>query len=186
MPTLTPTKDTGATARPNAVLYVDPQCQVTDEALAAQVQVDGINTAFVADLLSGFLTHERCGTHLYRSVAGRTANPILQRKYQEFGEETLRHVEILETLITTMGGNPNYVSPMARHVEASDSKLLESTVLLSGALDVMTQEMAMLDAVFVAESIDHANWSALGQLAAALPSGELRSAFEAAVDEVMA
>ncbi len=186
MPVLTPTKDDGAVAKANEVVYVEPSITVTDEVLAARLEVTGLNTAFVADLLSACLTHERCGTHLYRSVATRTNNPILQRRYQDFGEETLRHVEILEALIVSSGGNPNYVSPMARAVEGQDSKLLEATFLASGGLDLMTAEMAMLDAVLLAETIDNANWTTLGQLATQLPDGDLRTAFEQAVTQVKA
>jgi len=186
MPVLTPTKATGATASPNEMTYVDPSCQVTADALAAQIPDIGLNAAFIADLMSAMLTHERCGTHLYRSVAGRSNNPMLKAKYEEFGEETLRHVEILEGLINTMGGNPNYVSPMARVVEATDSKLLEASFMLAGGVDLMTAETAMLDAVFIAESVDHANWQMLAQLTTSLPDGEIRTAFQQAVDEVEA
>ena len=114
MPVLTPTKADGATAKPNQVLYVDPACQVTDDMLAEQISVGGMNASVVADLLSGMLAHERCGVHPHRTVAARSNNPMLKRRYEEFGEETLHHVEVLEQLITTLGGNPNYVSPNAK------------------------------------------------------------------------
>jgi hypothetical protein len=65
------------------------------------------------------------------------------------------------------------VSPLARAVEASDSKLGASTFLADGALDPMTGEMAMLDAVFVAEAVDQANWQALQQICGQLPAGQL-------------
>ena len=184
MTTLTPTYDTGATTKASDVVYVTPARQVTDETLRQQQQDLGLNTAFVADILSAALTHERCGRHLYRSVEGRTNNPMLQRKYREFGQETERHAQILEQLITTMGGDPMYVSPAARAVEGTDTKLLESTFLLSGSLDVMTQEMVMLDAVLIAESVDHANWTALTELATTLPDGPVREAFIEAVTQV--
>src|SRR3546814_17015588 len=48
----------------------------------------------------------------------------------------------------------------------------------------MASEMAMLDAVFKAETIDHANWQTLGQLADALPKGAARKALERAVSMV--
>jgi rubrerythrin len=182
----TPTKTVGATAKPAPMLYVDPACQVDDEMLAGSMQLDGMNTVFVADLLSAMLTHERCGTHLYRSVAQRSHNPMLQRRYKEFGEETAEHVAILERLIAEGGGNPNYVSAMARSREGADSKLLESTFMLNGALDLMTAEMAMLDAVFLAESIDHDNWKGLSKLVSGLAAGPQRDAFSAAVDQVEA
>jgi hypothetical protein len=181
---LTPTKDNGATAKTNEVVYIEPSQTVTDDDLAAQLDLDGMNSAFIADFLSACLTHERCGTHLYRSVAGRTANPVLQARYEQYGEQTVRHVEILEELIVASGGNPAYVSPLARAVEAADSKALEATYLGSGGIDVMSAEMAMLDAVFMAETVDHANWEALGQLAEALPDGATKTQLSVAVAEV--
>jgi len=184
MAILTPTKATGGAAQPMPTLYVEPERQVTPEMLEPPFAATGLNGAFISDLLSAFLTHERCGRHLYRSCEGRSNNPMLQRKYREFGAETERHVQILEQLIAGAGGNPSYVSGHARAVEGMNAKLLESTFVLEGSIDVMTAEMAMLDAVLVAESIDHANWQALGQLAAQLPEGPLREAFQQAVDEV--
>jgi len=183
MPVLTPTKADGATSRPNEVLYVDPACQVTGEALAEQMPVGSMNAMFVADLLSGMLAHERCGVHLYRAVAARSHNPVLKRRYEELGQETLHHVDVLEQLITAIGGNPNYVSPTARAVHGMDSSLVESTFMLNGALDVMTREMAMLDAVFLAESMDQANWQLLSQLVDSM-DGDTRDTFRSAVEEV--
>jgi ferritin-like metal-binding protein YciE len=186
MTVLFPTKETGGQDESSTMLYGEPGRQVTDEQLAGQLAVEGINAAFLADLLSGFLTHERCGRHLYRSVAVRSNNPVLKQRYQHFGEETERHVAILEQLIADSGGNPSYVSLLARSVEASDSKLLESTFLAEGALDPMTAEMAMLNAVFLAEAMDQANWQVLQQVSQQLPAGALRDAFESAVSEVLA
>lgn len=184
MTTLTPTKLDGATSKASDTVYVEPAQQVTDEMLAALMPDAGFNVPFVNDYLSAVLTHERCGRHLYRSVAGRTNNPMLKRKYEEFGDETERHVEILEQLITGLGGNPNYVSPSARAVEGMDSRILESTFMLAGSLDVMTQELAMLDGVLVAEAVDQGNWSTLAQLAEQLPDGEAKTGLTAAVGMV--
>jgi len=184
MTILFPTKDKGATTKPATMVYAEPTQLVTDDMLRDQLPDLGMNTAFVADILSAMLTHERCGRHLYRSVEGRTNNPVLQAKYREFGQETERHAEILEQLIAQMGGNPSYVSPAARAVEGMDSKLVESTFMLSGSVDLMTAEMAMLDAVFLAESADHANWKALGAIAEQLPTGTMRDSVQAAVGEV--
>jgi rubrerythrin len=184
MPILTPTYDTGATTKPSASVYVPPDRQVNDAKLAERLPETGLNMPFVADLLSAALAHERCGRHLYRSVATRTNNPVLRSKYEQFGAETERHAQILEQLITAMGGDPMYVSPAARAVEGTDTKVLESTFMLSGSVDIMTQELVMLDAVLIAESVDHANWSALADLVDEFPDGNLRAALAEAVDEV--
>ena len=183
MTTLVPTKLAGAQSLTTELLYVEPD-QEMDPATVAVLLPDGVNRAFVADLLSAMLTHERCGVHLYRSVAGRTTEPAAREKYEEFGRQTLRHVEMLEQLIADAGGNPNYVSFRARAVEGMNSKVLESTFSLGGSVDVLTQEMAMLDAVFLAETIDHANWATLGVLTDQLPDGAIRAVFAAAVRDV--
>lgn len=184
MPTFTPTKLTGATAKPNLWLQLEPDQVVTDEQLAAPFEGTGLNGAFVSDLLSAMVTHERCGVHLYRAAATRSNNPILEGKYEEFGDETRRHVEILEELITAAGGNPSYVSPMARAVEAMDAKLVESTYLGTGTIDVMTAESALLDAVFLAETICHSNWRTFKSLAGELPAGDFKVTCEEAIAEV--
>src|SRR3546814_17252874 len=92
MPTLTPTKDTGGTAKASDVVYVEPERTVTDADLAKMIDIDGATAAFVADLLSACLAPERCGPPLYRSVAGRTHTAIPKAQSEEFGYETLPHV----------------------------------------------------------------------------------------------
>lgn len=183
--TLIPTYDTGAVTKPTDMVYAPPGREVTDDVLAGQLLDLGMNTPFIADIMSAALAHERCGRHLYRSVGGRTQNPMLKAKYEHFGDETERHAEILETLISAMGGNPQYVSPAARATEACDSKLVETTFMLAGSIDIMTAEMVMLEAVLLAETIDHNNWLAIEALAGELPDGELRQQMVDAVAEVL-
>jgi hypothetical protein len=48
----------------------------------------------------------------------------------------------------------------------------------------MAQEMVLLDAVLLAETIDHANWSNLQRLVDELPEGPARSALAEAVAEI--
>ncbi len=183
---LTPTAEDRATSKAVGMTVVRPANTITDEALDRQLAPVGLHAAYTADLLSAFLTHERCGRHLYRSVAQRTANPVLQRHYTEFGEETERHVEIYENLISTMGGDPAYVSPLARGVELTDAKLLESTFLLGGSVNLMAQESIMLDAVFLAEAMCHANWKTVGELCQHMDEGSIRDQVQSAYDEVEA
>jgi rubrerythrin len=186
MPTFTPTKETGGTAQPNEVLYVDPAARITADQLGSLMPDAGLNAVFVADLLSAMLTHERCGAHLYRTVAARSHNPMLEARYVQFGEETEHHVAVLEELITAGGGNPSYVSQQARLVKGMDTKLVESTFLVTGAVDLMAAEMAMLDAVFLAETMCHTNWQLLSTLCEAADAGPTRDAMQKAVDEVEA
>jgi rubrerythrin len=181
-----PTYETAARGKVMPMVSHPPGRGVDDEALKGELPDEGLDMVFVADIMSAALAHERAGRQLYRSVAGRTHNPMLKRTYEEFGRETERHAEILEGLIGAMGGDPRYVSPAARATAGADKRLVESTHLLGGSVDVMTAEMVMLDAVLMAEAIDHANWVAMRELADALPDGQRRGRFRAAVDEVLA
>lgn len=185
-PTLTATYDTGARGKTMPAVSHPPDRGLDDEAMRSKLPDLGLNMAFVADILSAVLAHERGGRHLYRSVAGRTLNPMLKSRYEEFGDETEHHAAVLEDLIRAMGGDPQYVSPAARATEAAGKRIVESTFALAGSLDVMTAEMAMLDGVLLAESIDHANWTSMDHLAGELPSGALRDRFRTTVDEVLA
>lgn len=184
MPILTPTAAAGARSVPQEMTYVDPVRQVVPDELDEFLADTDLNGPFVADLLSDMLAHERCGAQLYRSLAGRTNNPLLKRQYEHFGDETVEHVAILEQLVDRLGGVPGYVSPAARATTRAGTGLLESTFLLTGSVDLMTQELVMLDAVLLAEAKDHANWSGLSKLAAGIPEGDVRDAFTEAVEQV--
>jgi rubrerythrin len=183
MPTVV-TKAVGGRALPLGLLYIDPS-QVAPDAGAPGLVDAGVDPVFVTDLLSACLAHERCGVHLYRSVAGRTANPQLRTRYEEFGAETLEHVGILEALISAVGGDPMYVSASARATEKAGAGLVESTFLLEGSVDPVTAELAMLEAVMLAEAKDHGNWELLAQMATLMLKSEARTQLQSATEQVL-
>jgi rubrerythrin len=184
MPTLIPTADKGARSEPSGLTHVDPARLLLPTEKEAFLADTGLNGPFVADLLSDMTAHERGGAALYRSVGARTHNPVLKQKYSHFENQTVEHVDVLETLVARLGGDPGYVSPSARATERAGLSLIESTFLLGGSVDLMTQELVMLDAVLLAEAKDHANWAGLSELVSAFPEGELRSAVQEAVERV--
>lgn len=175
----------GGKAKPAPMVTIDPERLVLDEDLASVGADAGLNGPFVADMLSDMLMHERCGFHLYRSVAGRSNNPMLKSKYQEFGAQTEMHIDVLEQLITTLGGDPGYASPISRATEKLNFGALEGSFMLSGSVDLMDQEMVMLNAVVLAETIDSANWETLAALAEVLADGEVKEALSRAVEQVL-
>jgi rubrerythrin len=180
------TKAIGGCAKPVGVLYIEPAIQAKDAGSSNGLVETGLHPSFTADLLSACLAHERCGVHLYRSIAARTTMEEMRKRYEHFGQETLEHVRLLEELITATGGDPMYVSPSARVTEKVGAGLVESTYELTGSIDIDTAELAMLEAVVLAETKDHANWELLAQLAAAMNPGNVRTQLEAVTSEVLA
>jgi rubrerythrin len=179
------TKLNGAEAKPVGLLYIEPERQRPDAGAGTALVETGLDAISMADLLSACLAHERCGVHLYRSVAARTTLEDLRVQYEHFGEETLRHVELLEELIASSGGNPAYVSPAARATEKAGAGLVESTWAVSGSLDVHTAELAMLEAVALAEAKDLANWELLNLLADEMADGDVRKQLIDTVETVL-
>jgi rubrerythrin len=184
--TIVVTHETGGTAPPVGVVYVPPDRQVLDAGSSTALADAGLNAMFVADVLSACLAHERCGAHLYRSVATRTGEAELRQQYEHFGDETRDHVERLEQLIVAAGGDPQYVSAAARASEKAAAGLLESTFMVEGSLDPVTAELAMLEAVMLAEAKDRANWVVLSQLASQMVDGDLRRRFETVTAGILA
>ena len=106
----------------------------------------------IEDKLSEFLAVEQCGLQLYTVVADRCKTPKLKAKYQEFGRETSHHREVLVKLITTIGGDPDYVSPTARVVQYKAAKLLESALVVDG-LNQQEMECGDLENVLLADPL---------------------------------
>jgi rubrerythrin len=184
MATTYTTAATGGKTSPTPMSSVAPGHEMPEEKLEAFLSGTSLNGRFVADLLSMVLAHEQCGTHLYRYAAGRTQNPMLKARYEEFGRETEEHIAAVEQLIRTLGGDPGYVSPAARLDEAMSAKMMEATALLSGTASLLDIELAVLDAVLLAEVTDRANWRTLGRLGDELPDGSVKQALAQAVGRI--
>ena len=184
MPITSPMFHTGASTKPLPTITITPGREMPVETLQGAPLLEGMNAMFVLDVLSDMAAHDRCGFHLYRSLAGRSSNPILQRQYAAYAEEAEKNIGVTEQLIVDLGGDPGYVSPSARAAEKMDSALLESTFLLEGSVDIMTQELVMLDAVLLAAARADAAWSGLRDLMPSFPEGPARDAVQKAVDQV--
>lgn len=178
------TKAGGGTAKPVGLLYIEPDLQL--EGAPEGLVAAGVNAAFTADLLSACLAHERCGLHLYRSVQQRTEYDDLRTQYAHFGEETAEHIRLLEEFVAAGGGDPMYVSPAARATEKAGAGLVESTFLLGGSIDPVTAELAMLEAVMLAEAKDHQNWELLATLAQQMADSPAQQLLETMSAQVLA
>jgi rubrerythrin len=177
------TKETGAKTMPIGMTVAEPSCEMTGAQLMTFAGAAKGNSIFLANLVSAFAAHERCGLHLYRTAAGMTQFEEWREKYEEFGQQTAEHIRILSGLTAQLGGDPMYVSPQARMTEFFNSKLMEP-ILFAGSVDILTMEITTLEAVFLAEQKCHANWELLKTLAGRMDDSSERQAIEQAVAQV--
>jgi len=102
-PAMIVTKDVGAMTMPIGNTKVAPECEMSILDLRDFAKGQSLNGLLLANLMSAFLSHERCGVHLYRTAAGLTQFPEWQEKYIEFGEQTENHILVLTELTTQLG-----------------------------------------------------------------------------------
>lgn len=184
MPTIIPTKETGAKTLPTLMTITAPETQLEPETLSKLGAGAGFNGLFFANLMSCFLQQERDAVGLYRCVAERTRNDDWRSHYVLFGEQSLDHIRIYEELITRMGGDAQYVSPNARMREAVDTKLMEPLATFTGSVDEVTLELAGLEAVIAAEQQCQANWKLLVRLSEQIPDGAMKQEIQNAIRQV--
>lgn len=177
------TRETGAKTMPIGMTVTTPNAEITGAALRNFASAARTNSIFLANLISSFASHERCGVHLYRVAAGMTQFPKWRERYEEFLAQTEDHVRILSDVASQLGGDPQYVSPQARMIEFVNTKLMEP-ILLDGSVDSLTRELTMLEAVLLAESKCLANWELLRRLADQLPESPAKQAMSQAVERV--
>jgi hypothetical protein len=170
-------KDTGSTIKPGPMLFASPEQVVTDADLAEVAAGTGLNGPFLADLLAAAAAHENDGKNLYQALGHMTANPMLQAKFKQFREESVVAMETYEELATRLGAPISYISPAARMTEAMDGKLLEA-FLLSGSADPLVLELKGVEAVLLAATSCVANVALFEHIAAGLPDGDAKSAFD--------
>lgn len=142
-----------------------------------------MNQQVLLDKLSEFLMVEQGGLQLYRVLAERTQLDELRQKYVEFGEETSRHRQILASMIQQLGGDPGYVSPLAKVAQVRAENML-SLALVTDGLSPAEMEAVGLECVLLAETKDHADWELLSLLIEKMPAGKERESMVSAVQEV--
>jgi hypothetical protein len=89
------------------------------------------------------------GGNLFRMLERRTANIGFKGMYKGLVRSGEQATTTYETLITSLGGNPQYASPAARMHEGMDAKIVES-LLLPGSADPLSLETAGLTASYSA------------------------------------
>jgi rubrerythrin len=126
-----------------------------------------VNTTKLLDSLAAALQVEKGGVRLYTGAMQYIEDSGIRSKLQEFHDQTVRHVEILEGVISGFGGDPALVTPMA-HAVMRQTECLARFDEISRA-----GPAAVLGSIQIAELKDRADWQFIDRLAHELGDSRL-------------
>ena len=134
------------------------------------------------DLLQQMHETELGGVKVYETALTCVVNDDLRKEWEKYLEQTKRHVETVEGLMSTLGVMPMDTPGrlVVRHVGGSlvaAMKLAKGSGAPPEAVEIVACEM-----VVHAETKDHANWELLGAYAESA-RGEEKKAMETAIEE---
>ena len=138
------------------------------------------------ELLLQSLEHERGGVLVYQTALECAVNKDLRKEWQEYLEQTEKHVEILTSACEKLGLDPDEITPGRKVVQHTGKSLVVAMKMALAAGDAPAAELVACECVVLAETKDHADWELIGQCAKELggeAAAALREAYEQVEDE---
>lgn len=143
-------------------------------------------TPRLKELLLQALEHERGGVLVYKSALECVQNDDLREEWEEYLEQTQRHVQVLTDVCESVGLDPAEATPGCRIVQETGKALVAAMKMAQAAGDADAAEIVACESVVLAETKDHANWELIGACANDLDDDDavaLKDAYEEIEDE---
>jgi rubrerythrin len=139
--------------------------------------------AQLRELLLQSLEHERGGVLVYQTALECAIDKGLRKEWQEYLEQTEKHVEILANVCEALDLDPDEMTPGRKIVQHTGKSLVIAMKMALAAGDRAAAELVACECVVLAETKDHADWELIGQCAKEL-GGEEAAVLKDAYDEV--
>jgi rubrerythrin len=143
-------------------------------------------TPRLKELLLQALEHERGGVLVYKSALECVQNDDLREEWEEYLEQTQKHVQVLTEVCESVGLDPAEATPGCRIVQETGKALVAAMKMAQAAGDADAAEIVACESVVLAETKDHANWELIGACANDLDDDDaasLKDAYEEIEDE---
>ena len=137
----------------------------------------------VRELLYQALETELGGVQVYTTAIRCAQNDDLKEEWQEYLEQTRRHVQIVEDVFHKLGLDPNEQTPGRKVVKTIGETLVESMEMALSDGEPVAAQLVACEAVVLAETKDHQNWHLIGEVVKHA-KGELAKLLKQAHDEV--
>ena len=133
----------------------------------------------VLDFMSQVWVAQRDTVELYQVASERVDSSDLVRDLRKFQRQDERHLELLETAIRDLGGNPVYISPEAQVQQQRGADLLRLIVPDDFATIVNTENL------LAAEMKNLSNWEFLRSVTLAIEDPHARDILQEICDEII-
>jgi hypothetical protein len=142
-----------------------------------------MNEAQVEELVYQGLETEMGGAEVYSTALECAQNEDLKEEWQEYLEQTRRHVEVMRSVCDGLGLDPDRDTPGRQIVRAKGQALVAAmrAALASGKPEAA--ELVACECVVDAETKDHQNWELMRMCSGKL-KGEDAKVLTQACDEV--
>lgn len=137
----------------------------------------------IDELLYQALETELGGLQIYESAIECAVNEDLIKEWQEYLDQTRRHVEIVKDLFASRGLDTEAITAGREIVRMKAQALLDAMQKARQAGDPNAAQLVAAECVVDAETKDHMNWELIGMIAEQA-KGEDAKAFRSAFEEV--
>lgn len=135
------------------------------------------------ELLLQALETEMGGVQIYTTALRCVVNEDLKEEWEEYLEQTNRHVEVMEGLFEKFGLDPTQETPGREVVRHIGQSLVQAMEMALESGEPEAAELVACECVVSAETKDHANWELMSQYAEKA-KGKEAQALKEAIDEV--
>jgi rubrerythrin len=142
-----------------------------------------VNQEQVHELLYQALETELGGVTIYEMALQCVQNEELAKEWQEYHDETTKHVEIAGGLLEAFGLDPAVETPGRQVVRHIGTSLVAAMRMALDAGPPAASELVAAECVTLAETKDHMNWELIGELAKRM-TGDQGTALRAAHEQV--
>lgn len=136
------------------------------------------------ELLYQALETELGGVQIYKTAISCAVNKDLKKEWEEYLEQTTKHVEILEGVFDELGLDKTTETPGRQVVRHIGESLVQAMGMAKSSADAKNAELVAAECVMLAESKDHANWELIEELSKK-ETGDTAKVLKKAHEEVM-
>jgi rubrerythrin len=135
------------------------------------------------ELIYQALETELGGVQVYTTALRCVENKELKDEWQEYLEQTHKHVQIVRELMGAFGLDPEKETPGRKVVRHTGESLVKGMEMALESAEPGAAQLVAAESIVLAETKDHLNWELLGEASKKAKGAEAK-ALKAACEEV--